>query len=160
MSRVKPLILVGLLLGVSALSISLTPAQEDSDLAALEARVKALETRLGNLITLCHFHHHLLHEGGFSLTSTDDGVFVFRRPDGHSLLAGLPVERRFRGSALVEGDRCRGVEVGPDAILTDALGETMVTSLAMDTVLRARETTPRESAAWPARIPAAQESPS
>ena len=49
MSRVKPLILVGLLLGVSALSISLTPAQEDSDLAALEARVKALETRLGNL---------------------------------------------------------------------------------------------------------------
>jgi peroxiredoxin len=48
MSRVKPLILVGLLLGVSAMSISLTPAQE-TDLAALEARIKALETRLGNL---------------------------------------------------------------------------------------------------------------
>jgi thiol-disulfide isomerase/thioredoxin len=48
MSRVKPLILVGLLLGVSALSISLSAAQE-SDLAALEQRIQALETRLSNL---------------------------------------------------------------------------------------------------------------
>ena len=48
MSRVKPLILVGLLLGVSALSISFTTAQE-SDLAALQKRIEALETRLSNL---------------------------------------------------------------------------------------------------------------
>ena len=48
MSRVKPLILVGLLLGVSVLSISSAAAQE-SDLAALEKRIQALETRLSNL---------------------------------------------------------------------------------------------------------------
>ncbi len=40
------------------------------------------ETKLGNLVTLCSFHHTLLHEGGFGVTVTDDGVFVFTRPDG------------------------------------------------------------------------------
>ena len=48
MSRVKPLILVGLLLGVSALSVSITAAQEP-DPAELEKRIQALETRLSNL---------------------------------------------------------------------------------------------------------------
>lgn len=40
------------------------------------------ETKLGNLITLCSFHHRLVHEGGYGLTATDDGLFVFTRPDG------------------------------------------------------------------------------
>jgi hypothetical protein len=60
------------------------------------------ETRLGNLVTLCSFHHTLLHEGGFGVTSTDDGVFVFTRPDGSRIpdCGPLPTEtqsRRFRG---------------------------------------------------------------
>lgn len=48
MSRVKPLILVGLLVGVLALSVSYAPAQE-ADAKALEKRVEDLETRLSNL---------------------------------------------------------------------------------------------------------------
>jgi hypothetical protein len=44
------------------------------------------ETKLDNLITLCRFHHRLVHEGGFGLYSLDDGAerekFVFTRPDG------------------------------------------------------------------------------
>ncbi len=40
------------------------------------------ETKLGNLVTLCSFHHRLVHEGGYGLTVTDDGLFVFTRPDG------------------------------------------------------------------------------
>jgi hypothetical protein len=40
------------------------------------------ETKLSNLISLCGFHHRLLHEGGFGVNRTDDGVFVFTRPDG------------------------------------------------------------------------------
>jgi hypothetical protein len=40
------------------------------------------ETKLGNLITVCGFHHRLVHEGGFGVKATDDGVFVFTRPDG------------------------------------------------------------------------------
>src|SRR5688572_7747867 len=40
------------------------------------------ETKLANLITLCGFHHRLVHEGGYGLRRTDDGLFVFTRPDG------------------------------------------------------------------------------
>ena len=60
------------------------------------------ETKLGNLVTLCTFHHTLLHEGGFGVTATDDGVFVFTRPDGSRIAdcGTVPTEtesRRFRG---------------------------------------------------------------
>jgi hypothetical protein len=40
------------------------------------------ETKLANLVVLCSFHHGLVHEGGYGLRRTDDGVFVFTRPDG------------------------------------------------------------------------------
>jgi len=36
-------------------------------------------------LTLCSLHHTLAHEGRFGVRVTDDGVFVFTRPDGKSL---------------------------------------------------------------------------
>ncbi len=58
------------------------------------------ETRLGNLVTLCRFHHRLVHEGGFGLAVTDDGVFVFTRPDGTRVAERG--ERCFRGNIAAE----------------------------------------------------------
>jgi len=40
------------------------------------------ETKLANLVTLCGFHHGLVHEGGYGLGRTDDGLFIFTRPNG------------------------------------------------------------------------------
>jgi hypothetical protein len=40
------------------------------------------ETKLDNLMSLCWFHHRLVHEGGYGVRRTDDGLFVFTRPDG------------------------------------------------------------------------------
>lgn len=38
---------------------------------------------LANLATLCRYHHHLVHEGGFAISTPDGGTsFVFHRPDG------------------------------------------------------------------------------
>jgi hypothetical protein len=45
------------------------------------------ETKLRNLVTLCNFHHGLVHEGGYGITITDDGLFVFTRPDGRRVEA-------------------------------------------------------------------------
>jgi hypothetical protein len=39
-------------------------------------------TNLANLVTLCGFHHGLVHEGGYGLRRTDDGLFIFTRPNG------------------------------------------------------------------------------
>ncbi len=40
------------------------------------------ETSLRNLVTLCHYHHRLIHESGFAVRMTDDGALIFTRPDG------------------------------------------------------------------------------
>jgi hypothetical protein len=54
------------------------------------------ETKLSNLVTLCGFHHALVHEGGYGLAATDDGVFVFTRPDGRRVEENGA--RSFRGN--------------------------------------------------------------
>ncbi len=63
-------------------------------------------------MTLCSFHHTLVHEGGFGVTVTDDGVFVFTRPDGKRIPECGPEQRagdatRFRG--IVAAERFRGI---------------------------------------------------
>jgi hypothetical protein len=42
------------------------------------------ETKLSNLVTLCRFHHHLVHEGGVRIETLDDGAFRFAKPNGDS----------------------------------------------------------------------------
>ncbi len=56
------------------------------------------ETKLANLVTLCGFHHRLVHEGGYGLRCTDDGLFVFTRPDGTRVEPNGA--RCFRGNIL------------------------------------------------------------
>ena len=56
------------------------------------------ETKLANLVTLCTFHHKLIHEGGFGLTATDDGLFVFTRPDGRRIGECGAYDQSFRGN--------------------------------------------------------------
>ena len=47
-------------------------------------------TILENLITLCSYHHHLLHEGGWRLEGSPNGPVVFVRPDGKAFLEERP----------------------------------------------------------------------
>jgi hypothetical protein len=61
------------------------------------------ETKLANLATLCGFHHRLVHEGGFELAATDDGVFVFTTPKGERIPQSGAC-RRFRGNNSAETD--------------------------------------------------------
>ena len=44
-------------------------------------------TELSNLVHLCRHHHRLLHEGGYTLTTTGKGTLTFRRPDGRPIPA-------------------------------------------------------------------------
>ena len=43
------------------------------------------ETSLDNLVMLCTFHHHLVHEGGWTVTAEADGAFAFHSPVGRLL---------------------------------------------------------------------------
>lgn len=47
------------------------------------------ETSLENLVMLCTVHHHLVHEGGWTVAAVAEGAFAFHSPSG-SLLATEP----------------------------------------------------------------------
>jgi hypothetical protein len=50
------------------------------------------ETSLGNLVQLCTAHHHLVHEGGWTLQVDAHGVLAFTAPDGKALPPEPPRE--------------------------------------------------------------------
>lgn len=46
------------------------------------------ETKPSNLVSLCHFHHRAVHEGGFTIVRLDDGALRFVSPDGEVINPG------------------------------------------------------------------------
>src|SRR5204863_9837080 len=48
------------------------------------------ETKPSNLVSLCRFHHHAVHEGGFRIESLDDGALRFVKPCGASVDSVAP----------------------------------------------------------------------
>jgi hypothetical protein len=50
-------------------------------------------TDLDNLIALCERHHHMVHEGGWTLTMTPDRVTTWTRPDGTVAHHGPSIDR-------------------------------------------------------------------
>jgi hypothetical protein len=70
---------------------------------------------LDNLALLCSHHHHLVHEGGWSVERTADGDLCFRAPEGGALPA-VPA-REACEDALVflhEWAKDRGLDIGAD----------------------------------------------
>ena len=50
------------------------------------------ETSLVNVVLLCSLHHHLVHEGGWTVTCESEGVFAFHSPAGKLLAPEPPRE--------------------------------------------------------------------
>ena len=102
------------------------------------------ETKLANLVTLCGFHHTLVHEGGFGVSATDDGLFVFTRPDGTRI---PDAGRRFRGNVahdaptpqICSENRSLGLQIDSSTGRSRWLGETMDYSLAIEAIQSLRD---------------------
>jgi len=95
------------------------------------------ETNIENLLTLCGFHHRLLHEGGFGLEVGPGGKPNFTRPQGESLNAHeCP---RFRGNAahLYEENAARGLDIDHETCEPDWEGYDMDYSVAICALLEA-----------------------
>ena len=50
-------------------------------------------TDIDNLLPLCERHHHVVHEGGWTLTMTPDRVVTWIRPDGVVYWTGSSIDR-------------------------------------------------------------------
>ena len=62
---------------------------------------------LANLLPLCENHHHLVHEGGWTLTMTPDRVVTWTRPDGTVWKVANAADRRPMSSTTIEVDGLR-----------------------------------------------------
>jgi hypothetical protein len=100
------------------------------------------ETSLSNLLTLCRFHHRLVHEGGFGLRATDDGVFVFTRPDGTRVEENGSIGcGRLRGDVqtLFTENRSRGLRIDAETPRCKWIGERMDYSMAVGYLIDVRD---------------------
>jgi hypothetical protein len=58
------------------------------------------ETRLGNLVTLCRFHHRLVHEGQVLIQTLDDGAIVIAHESARLPITPATAVTRWTGEAL------------------------------------------------------------
>ncbi|HEU4619524.1 MAG TPA: HNH endonuclease signature motif containing protein, partial [Gammaproteobacteria bacterium] len=122
---------------------------------------KGGETKLSNLITLCTFHHRLLHEGGFGLRATADGGFEFTRPDGtriepsgdrraREILASVSSRpgsgEPARGPSLFGINRARGIEIDHRTAAARWMGDKLDYGWAVEDLIYRRDRARRQAA--------------
>jgi hypothetical protein len=86
------------------------------------------ETRLSNLVTLCRFHHRLVHEGQVHVQILDDGAFRFVRPDGQSFDSPAPRSTEWTAP----------VRITPRTAITRWTGEALDQDLVIGTLMDKR----------------------
>ena len=91
------------------------------------------ETSLANLVTLCRFHHRLVHEGQVVIQTLDDGAFRFVRPDGESFESPLPHPADWQ--ELVAMNEAADIQVTPRTAITRWTGESMDLGIAVQCLL-------------------------
>ena len=66
------------------------------------------ETSIDNLVTLCSYHHRLVHESGFGVERAGPQGVCFRRPDGR-IVPAVGASGRARGPGLLARHRAAGL---------------------------------------------------
>lgn len=71
------------------------------------------ETSLTNLVTLCSYHHMLVHEGGFSIVRTTTGENACFTPQGRRVEVSAPVREGHVG-AIIDAHAALGLDVSAE----------------------------------------------
>jgi hypothetical protein len=93
------------------------------------------ETKLSNLVTLCRFHHRLVHEGQVVVQVLDDGAFRFIRPTGESFESPIPPASD--SGAIIVGHESAGPQITPMTAVTRWMGESLDVDVAVDWLMSA-----------------------
>ena len=94
------------------------------------------ETKLSNLVTLCRFHHRLVHEGQVAIQTLDDGAFRFVRPDGQTYESPAPLPTEW--SQLVATHEAEQIRITPSTAVTRWTGEALDQDLAISALMERR----------------------
>ena len=88
------------------------------DLHHIQHWINGGRTSLDNLISLCKYHHMLVHDRGYLLTAKPGGAFAFNRTDG----TGIPPSPALPPPDGTIGD-CHDTDITPDTIIPPWYGE-------------------------------------
>ena len=75
-------------------------------------------TSLDNLVSLCKYHHTLVHDRGYLIAAARDGTFAFYQPDGTLIPASPPLPEP--GGTIAD---CHDADITPDTIIPPWYGE-------------------------------------
>ncbi len=90
------------------------------------------ETKLANLLTLCRWHHRLVHEGQIEVESGSEGAWRFSKPDGQEFHPMHPDALvGYDGSEIEAAHRAQGLSITPNTAATRWRGEQMDYDLAV-----------------------------
>jgi hypothetical protein len=106
------------------------------------------ETKLSNLVSLCRFHHHAVHEGGIQIIVLDDGAFRFIKPNGDafdSIAEGF-TQPLSDWPELVATNSEQGIHIDNKTAVTRWCGEKMDYGLGVEVLLQQHRKTKRVSA--------------
>ena len=96
------------------------------------------KTSLENLVMLCTFHHHMVYEGGWTVTAGADGVFTFRSPAGWLLAPEPPRELVTDGVGWLSGwADGQNLDLGPEVNRPRWDGTKVDYGLAVECILEA-----------------------
>jgi hypothetical protein len=94
------------------------------------------ETKLSDLISLCRFHHRLVHEGQIVIQKLDDGAFRFVKPNGETFDSPLPKPTDAR--AIVFAHESARLPITPATAVTRWTGEALDLDLAVASLMQRR----------------------
>ena len=88
------------------------------DLHHIQHWINGGRTDLANLVSLCPYHHKLVHDRGYLIAASPPGGFAFYQPDGTPLPACPPLPEP-------DGplDQCHDAAITPDTIIPPWYGE-------------------------------------
>ena len=129
------------------------------DLHHIQHWINGGRTSLKNLISLCKYHHMLIHQRGYLIASAPGGAFTFHRPDG-TVLPSSPAPPDIDGTI----NDCHDAGITPATIIPAWYGERLNLDYAIhacfanaDYQARQREKGPQDAdPAVPAPAPEAE----
>ncbi len=94
------------------------------------------ETSLQNLVQLCHFHHRLVHEGGYGVRVSGNQQFEFARPDGR-VIEAVPKNsaESFRDTDIETLNREHGLDIDAKTCVFPGNGARMNHAMAVEELL-------------------------
>ena len=93
-------------------------------------------TTLDNLLSLCRYHHKLVHEGGYTIGRGADGDLRFYNPQGRQLHNRTELIANNGADALRRTHRNLGINIDPDTIVGNYCGDKLDIHYAVSVLTR------------------------